>query len=70
MGVTVNYKSGKQIDYGHPYFALDASINCLPYMYSISGYTVRKVLADFALCDVKFSQIDGNGRKFSHILYI
>ena len=40
-------------------------------------HTVRKVLADFAecdwwhyckaLCDVKFCQIAGNGRKFSHI---
>ena len=39
------------------------------------GYTVRKVLADFAvcdwwhyckaLCDIKFSPIEGNGRKFS-----
>ena len=31
-------------------------------------YTVRKVLADFAgqsstVCDVKFSQTEGNGRK-------
>ena len=43
--------------------------------YSI--YTVRKVLAHFAvcdrwryckaLCDEKFSQKEGNGRKFSHI---
>ena len=40
-------------------------------------YTVRKVLADFAVCDwwryrnalgdVKFSLIEGNGRKFSPI---
>ena len=40
-------------------------------------YTVRKVCADFAvydlwryckdLCDVKFSQIEGNGRKFCRI---
>ena len=40
-------------------------------------YTVRKVLVDFAvsngwryfnaLCDLKFCQIGGNGRKFSHI---
>ena len=37
-------------------------------------YTVRKVLADFAvcdyckaLCDEKFSQIEGNGRKFRHL---
>ena len=40
-------------------------------------YTVRNVLPDFAvydwrryykaLCDVKSSQIEGNGRKFSHI---
>ena len=42
-----------------------------------SVYTVSKVLADFAvcdwwrcckaLCDVKFSQIEGKGRQFSHI---
>ena len=40
------------------------------------GHTVRKVLLVFAvwdrrryckaLCDVKFSQIEGNGREFSH----
>ena len=36
-------------------------------------HTVRQVLADFgrryckALCDVKFSQIEGNGGKFSYI---
>ena len=45
-------------------------------LYSCSLYTVRKVLADLAvfdwwryckaLCDVKFLQIEGNGRKFSH----
>ena len=47
----------------------------------IKPSTVKKVLADFvvlyvtdesrhyckALCDVKFCQIKGNGRKFSHI---
>ena len=37
-------------------------------------YTVRKVLADpiakDALRDVKFSQIEGNGRTFSHIKLI
>ena len=47
--------------------SLTSSINIL----HISTYTVRKVLADFAvcdvLCDVKFSHIEGNGRKFSHI---
>ena len=30
-------------------------------------YAVRKVLAYFALCDVQFGQIEGNGRKFRHI---
>ena len=40
-------------------------------------YTVRKVLADFAVCDwghycktrcdEKFCKIEGNGRNFSHI---
>ena len=54
--------------------SLTSSINIL----HISTYTVRKVLADFAvcdwrcyiakvLCDVKFSHIEGNSRKFSHI---
>ena len=28
---------------------------------------VRKVSVDFAVIDKKFSQIEGNGRKFSHI---
>ena len=33
-------------------------------------YTVSNVLADFAVaqCDVRFCQIEGNGRKFRHIL--
>ena len=47
--------------------------------YVIRIYTVKKVLADFAVCDVlydaiakllsdvKFRQIKGNGRKFSHL---
>ena len=46
----------------------------MPKMFRISAFTARKVLADFAecdfgryckaLCDVKFCQIEGNGRKF------
>ena len=46
------------------------------YPHRYSYYTVRKVLADFAvcdcwryciaLCDVKFSQIEENGREFRH----
>ena len=45
--------------------------------YAHAQYTLRTVLEDFAicdwwrnckaLCDVKFSQIEGKGRKFSHI---
>ena len=31
------------------------------------AYTDSKVLADFAVCDIKFSQIEGNCQKFSHI---
>ena len=52
---------------------------CQQYGHICSMYTVRTVLADFAvcdwwryctaLCDVKFSQIVGNGGKFSHIHY-
>ena len=47
---------------------------------SITLYTVRKDLADFAvrdwwryckaLCDVKFRKIEGSGRKFSHIVEV
>ena len=53
---------------------------CLSLCFSflVTVYTVVKVSADFVvfnwwryyckvLCDVKFSQIGGNGRKFSHI---
>ena len=44
---------------------------------AVGGCTVRKILADYAvcdrrryckaLCDVKFSQIEGNSRTFCHI---
>ena len=57
---------------------MDGLVALLSPRISPAVYTVRKVLADFAayvtndaiaklLYDVKFSQIEGNSRKFSHI---
>ena len=60
------------------YFVLSVGSGPIPCRPIAASCTVRKVLGDFAvcdvlsyckaLCDVQFRQIEGNGRTFRHIL--